>query len=107
MVEVDFQHAWAAALEELELDVAAAEALLRSGHVDPPATVPADWQPPSGLGPLPEQLRERAAAVLRRQAAAAEQLARTIGTNRQQAAFAARLETGRAARRPAYVDRAL
>ncbi|MFC7479771.1 hypothetical protein ACFQX7_06665 [Luedemannella flava] len=119
----DFQHAWVAALEALELDVAAAEALLRADHVDPtpvlappspvtgamspPPPAAAGWQPPAGLGPLPPQLRERAQAVLRRQTLVAEQLVRHIATNRQQAAFAARLETGRSAHRPAYVDRAL
>jgi hypothetical protein len=106
-VNADWRQAWAQALDELELDVAAAEALLADDHraretprVDP-------WQPPEGLGPLPLDLRPRADAILTRQLAAAEALALALIANRRQAAFASKIETGDAAPRPAYVDCAM
>jgi hypothetical protein len=104
MATVDFHQAWVSALEELELDVGTTEALLRTGHQD--AAPVSAWRPPADLGPLPMPLRSRAEAILHRQTAVAEQLARAITANRQQSAYAARLDTGRATPRPAYVDRA-
>ena len=102
-----WHRAWAAALDDLELDVAAVEALLADSHRirDLPPADP--WSPPAGLGPLPLDLRPRADAILQRQLAAAADVARTLATTRRQAAAAARIDTGRDPARPAYLDCAL
>ncbi|GEA90139.1 hypothetical protein [Cellulomonas cellasea] len=59
--------AWSHALTELELDVAEAEALLRADHAGPVELRSQQWVPPTGLGPLPAPLVERAQALLDRQ----------------------------------------
>ena len=105
--EPDWRSTWAAALDELELDVTAAEALLAEEHRgrDLPAADP--WTPPEGLGPLPLDLRPRADAILTRQLAAAVAMAAGIGATRRQAALAGRLDSGRDNDRPAYLDCAM
>ncbi|GAA3448078.1 hypothetical protein [Planomonospora venezuelensis] len=101
----DWHAAWSSALDALELDVAATEAMLVDDHrvrelasVDP-------WSPPEGLGPLPLDLRPRADAILARQLAAAQALAMAMAGNRRQAAMLARVETGSSGTpRPAYIS---
>ena len=108
MTAHEWRAAWLAALDELDRDVEAAETLLVQEHSrrDLPAADP--WARPVGLGPLPLDLRPRADGILSRQLAAANAIALALGTNRRQAAVAARIETGGdAAPRPSYVDRAL
>lgn len=68
-----WEAAWSHALTELELDVAQAEALLRADHVGPVSAQP--WVPPTGLGPLPAPLVERAQALLDRQVEVARRTA--------------------------------
>ena len=101
--------AWTAALDALEADVEAVEALLAEDHRmrDTPRTDP--WAPPAGLGPLPLDLRPRVDAILARQLAAARAVATAMVTNRRQAALLDRVEVGRQAHppRPAYVDCAM
>ena len=99
--------AWTAALDALETDVTAVEALLAADHRlrDLPLADP--WSPPAGLGPLPLDLRPRADAVLQRQLAAAAALAVAAATTRRQAAVADRIEAGPGTPRPAYVDCAM
>ncbi len=104
----DWYAAWTAALDELELDVEKTEALLTGDHAarDNPRSDP--WRPPNGLGPLPLELRPRADAILARQLAATEGLARAILVNRQQAAVLERVQTAqRPVPRPAYIDCAM
>lgn len=104
----DWRTAWVNALDELELDVTATEALLDNAHraADAPRTDP--WRPPNGLGPLPVELRPRADAILTRQLAAAEEITRRLVGNRRQAAMVGRIETGESApKRPAYLDCAM
>jgi hypothetical protein len=103
----EWHRAWAEALDELEMDVAATEALLADEHVlrDAPTIDP--WAPPPGLGPLPLDLRPRADGILQRQIAAAEAVVHAITMNRRQLAALARIETGRGEARPAYVDCAI
>lgn len=60
----DWETAWDAALTALELDADLAERML--GHDHLPAT-PDPWTVPTGLGPLPAALAERARALLNRQ----------------------------------------
>ncbi|GIE97862.1 hypothetical protein [Paractinoplanes rishiriensis] len=103
----DWNGAWAAALDELELDVAQIETMLADEHrhaETPPASL---WKPPTELGALPLELRPRADEILTRQLRAAEELGRRLTANRQQMAMTARMETGEANKRPVYVDRAM
>ncbi|MFC7528108.1 hypothetical protein [Actinoplanes sp. GCM10030250] len=104
---VDWRSAWASALDELEMDVESVEAMLadeRRIAETPPSDL---WRPPTELGALPLELRPRADAILTRQLAAAEELARRLTTNRQQSAMTARIETGEAVKRPVYLDCAM
>ena len=103
----DWRSAWTAALDELELDVAAAEAMLADGHrhaEHAPATL---WKAPTDLGALPLELRPRADEILTRQLAAAEEIARRLVATKQQMMMTSRIETGEATKRPVYLDCAL
>jgi hypothetical protein len=75
--------AWEAALDGVERDVAALERRLAEG--DWTSAVPG-WAPPHGLGPLPPALRERAAALLDRAAAAERRLAALLAGSRDELA---------------------
>ncbi|MEU4423704.1 hypothetical protein AB0F81_24000 [Actinoplanes sp. NPDC024001] len=104
---VDWREAWTAALDELEMDVVAVETMLadeRRLAETPPSDL---WRPPTELGALPLELRPRADAILTRQLAAAEELARRLTANRQQSAMTSRIETGEAVKRPVYLDCAM
>jgi hypothetical protein len=106
-VSEDWRSAWTAALDELELDVAAAEAMLADGHrhaEHAPATL---WKAPTDLGALPLELRPRADEILTRQLAAAEEIARRLVATKQQMMMTSRIETGEATKRPVYLDCAL
>jgi len=100
----EWRRQWVAALDELELDVFATAALLNDDHRARELPAPR-WQPPTGLGPLPADLRPRADAILGRQIAVAEVLTRTLASNRRQAALAARMQN-HAGHVPAYIDTA-
>jgi hypothetical protein len=107
-VDTTWREHWVAALDALELEVEAAEAMLVDDHRAREVPVSDPWRPPAGLGPLPLDLRPRADGILARQLAAAEAIAIAITGTRRQVALSDRLETGgRAAARPAYVDRAM
>jgi hypothetical protein len=104
----NWRSAWVAALDALDADVDAVEAMLLDEHRlrDLPRADP--WSPPAGLGPLPLDLRPRADAILARQASAAQQLILSIASNRRQAAFVAKIEVGDFGKAPpTYVDRAM
>jgi hypothetical protein len=103
----DWRGAWTAALDELELDVAAIEMMLadeRRRAETPPADL---WRPPTELGALPLELKPRADEILTRQLRVAEEIARRLTSNRQQMAMTSRLETGETVKRPVYVDCAM
>jgi hypothetical protein len=103
----DWRDAWTAALDEMELDVAAAEAMLSDIHryaEHAPATL---WKAPTDLGALPLELRPRADEILTRQLVAAEEIARRMVATKQQMAMTSRIETGEASKRPAYLDCAM
>jgi hypothetical protein len=102
-----WHEAWTTALDRMAADVASAEALLAEEHLlrDLPLADP--WHPPAGLGPLPIDLRPRADQVLARQLAVAEQLAAVMTGTARQAAVLGRIDDGREAPRPNYVDCAL
>lgn len=102
--EADWRAAWRGALDELELDVLRADGLLQEPApvADP---LPDDgWQPPSELGPLPQDLHDRAAALLDRQLAVAEALVRAMLGNRQHVELVDRFGAHPSAG-PAYLDR--
>jgi hypothetical protein len=103
----DWRGAWTAALDELEMDVAATEAMLSDGHrmAETPRANP--WQAPQDLGALPLDLKPRADEILARQLAAATEIGRRLTATRQQQAVTARIETGGAANRPVYLDCAI
>ncbi|MGY1689569.1 hypothetical protein [Geodermatophilus sp. SYSU D01105] len=111
---------WATVLDELEGEVLAAEATLTAG--DPASAEPSedgaaaaaararrvqDWVPPSGLGPLPQDLRERAARLLQHQLAVAEELVERIIQSRRQRDVAARMSYGPPRPVASFIDRAL
>jgi hypothetical protein len=105
---VAWRTAWTAALDELELDLVRAEALLARDHSLRDVTAEdllrgVAWTPPVGLPPLPVELAQRARAVLARQTAAAAALAVGMAANRRQAMLTTRMsaETGAS---PAYLD---
>ena len=107
MAGTDWRTEWTTALDELELDVSRAEAMLAEEHrlADEPTSDP--WHPPANIGPLPLDLRPRADAILARQIAAAEAIAGRLASNRQQSAVVSRLETGERVKRPVYLDCAM
>ena len=101
---------WASVLDELEGEVLAAESTLRSDREDQIAAWgrrAADWIPPPALGPVPEDLRERAARLLQHQLAVAEELVERIIQSRRQRDVAARMSYGPPRPVASYVDRAL
>lgn len=105
-----FEVAWAAALDELELDVARAEDLLRGIHLS--AETPEDWHsawaPPRVVGTLPDAYVERATLLLARQRRVAAELAGRAVQAAQQASAAQRLRaSARPASVPVYVDQAV
>ncbi|MGN6242596.1 MAG: hypothetical protein ACTHQ3_02875 [Motilibacteraceae bacterium] len=107
MTSADFHVAWVAALDELELEVDRAEALLR-GHdpLAPPLQQP-QWVPPQLPGPLPEHLLERARDILDRQLAVSAEIAHTMMGNRRHAAYVRQLGSGARREIPVYVDASL
>jgi hypothetical protein len=101
---------WATVLDELEGEVLAAESTLRSdrdGEIAAWGRRAEDWVPPSGMGPLPEDLRERAARLLQHQLAVAEELVERIIQSRRQRDVAARMSYGPPRPVASYIDRAL
>ncbi|MEJ5944050.1 hypothetical protein WDZ17_01895 [Pseudokineococcus basanitobsidens] len=96
-----FTESWEAALADLEVEVDAAEELLARLHRHaelPAAALRRPWTPPSGLGPLPLPLADRARALADRQARAADALGRALVLNRRQARAVDSLVDARRAR---------
>jgi hypothetical protein len=101
---------WPAVLEALEGDVQDAEETLARGRAEEIAAWgrrSTDWIPPSNLGPLPDDLRERAAQLLQHQLAVAEQLVERITQSQKQRDVAARMSYGPSRPVALYVDRAM
>ncbi len=63
--------------------------------------------PPSTLGPLPDDLRERAARLLQHQLDVAEALIERITQSQKQRDVAARMSYGSARPVASYIDKAL
>lgn len=101
---------WQRVLTDLEGEVLLAEETLARGRADEIATWgrrTEDWVPPSNLGPLPLDLRERAARLLQHQLAVAEALVERITQSQRQRDLAARMSHGPGRPVAAYIDRAL
>ena len=101
---------WAVVLDHLEGEVLAAERTMAQGRA---AEIAAwgrridDWIPPSSLGPLPYDLRERAARLLQHQLAVAEALVERITQSQRQRDVAARMSYGPGRPVASFIDQAL
>ena len=101
---------WATVLTHLEGEVLAAEETMARGRAEEIAAWGAEtsgWVPPSTLGPLPADLRERAARLLQHQLEVAESLVERITQSQRQRDVAARMSYGPARPVASYIDRAL
>ena len=101
---------WPAVLDDLEGQVLEAEQVLARERADEIAAWgrrTTDWVPPASLGPLPDDLRERAARLLQHQLAVAERLVERITQSQKQRDVAARMSYGPSRPVPAYFDEAL
>ncbi|RZU34538.1 hypothetical protein [Blastococcus saxobsidens] len=101
---------WHEALTELEGDVLDAQETLARGRVEEIAAWgrrTTDWVPPTGLGPVPPDLRERAARLLQHQLAVAEALVERITQSQKQRTLAARMSYGPERPVASFIDRAL
>jgi hypothetical protein len=101
---------WPMVLDDLEGQVLEAEQVLareRADEIEAWGGRSNDWIPPSSLGPLPEELRERAARLLQHQLAVAERLVERITQSQKQRDVAARMSYGPTRPVPAYIDQAL
>ena len=101
---------WAMVLDHLEGEVLAAEETMANGRAEEIAAWgrrAEDWVPPSHLGRLPDDLRERAARLLQHQLAVAEALVERIAQSQRQRDVAARMSYAPARPVAAFIDRAL
>jgi len=101
---------WPAVLDALEGDVYEAEETLARGRAEEIAAWgrrSTDWVPPSNIGPLPDDLRERAARLLQHQLAVAEALVERITQSQKQRTVAARMSYAPSRPVAAFIDRAL
>jgi hypothetical protein len=101
---------WPAVLEGLEGEVYEAEETLARGRAEEIAAWgrrSTDWIPPSNLGPLPDNLRERAARLLQHQLAVAEALVERITQSQRQRDVAARMSYAPARPVASFIDQGL
>jgi hypothetical protein len=101
---------WPAVLDALEGDVFEAEESLARGRAEEIAAWgrrSTDWIPPSNLGPLPDDLRERAARLLQHQLAVAEALVERITQSQKQRDVAARMSWAPTRPTASFIDQVL
>ena len=101
---------WSSVLDHLEGEVIAAEQTMADGRAEEIAAWGRrtdDWIPPSSLGPVPDDLRERAMRLLQHQLAVAEALIERITQSQRQRDVAARMSYGPSRPVPSFIDRAL
>ena len=101
---------WPAVLDDLQEQLDATEQMLADARAEEIAAWgrrSTDWVPPSGLGPLPDELRERAARLLQHQLAVAERLVERITQSKRQRDVAARMSYGPDRAVPSFIDQAL
>jgi len=92
--------AWLAALDELEA-IAGRDPQVGAERADGPQ---AAWTPPSGLGPLPAELAERAAAVAGAQRTALARLDAARKAVLAHLGAVRSVESAREPERPVYLD---
>jgi hypothetical protein len=100
---------WTSVLDHLEGEVLEAEKTLTSDSAEDIAAWgrrSEDWVPPSALGELPEDLRERAARLLQHQLAVAEELVERITQSQRQRDLAARMSYGPDRPVASFIDKA-
>jgi hypothetical protein len=103
------QARWSEVLDHLENDVVAAEQVLarnRAEEIAAWSSRSGDWVPPSSLGPLPDELRARAARLLQHQLEVAERLVERITQSQRQRDLTARMRFA-SKPVPAYFDEAI
>jgi hypothetical protein len=101
---------WASVLDHLEGEVLAAEETMARGRAEEIAAWGRrsdDWIPPSAIGPIPYDLRERAARLLQHQLAVAEALVERITQSQRQRDVAARMSYGPDRPVASFIDQAL
>jgi hypothetical protein len=101
---------WHTVLDDLEGEVLEAEATLARDRAEEIAAWgrrSADWIPPSSLGPIPDDLRERAARLLQHQLAVAERLIERITQSQRQRDVAARMRYGPSRPVATFFDQAI
>ena len=101
---------WSSVLDDLEERVGATEEMLADARAEEIAAWgqrSTDWVPPSSLGPLPDELRDRAARLLQHQLAVAERLVERITQSKRQRDVAARMSYGPDRAVPSFIDQAL
>jgi hypothetical protein len=94
---------WETSLDRLELDLMRAERLL----ADPTAVSLESWDEPDLVGPMPDDLLERALELRARQDSLMALLAARLGAVRREHAFADRVDratAGTRPSRPAFLD---
>jgi len=103
----DWTEAWLEALDRLELDVEQAELMLSHSSVSVDQAGQAAeqrWVAPTGFGPLPESLVERARQVNGRQLEVARRIVLALGATRRESDLNHRLSPNGHHARPMYVD---
>jgi hypothetical protein len=101
---------WTTVLDHLEGEVLAAEQTMADGRAEEIAAWGRrtdDWLPPSSLGPVPADLRERAMRLLQHQLAVAEALIERITQSQKQRDVAARMSYGPPRPVASFIDKAL
>jgi hypothetical protein len=101
---------WSSVLSDMEDEILYTEHVLARARADEIAAWgrrATDWVPPSALGPLPVELRERAALLLQHQLAVAERLVERITQSQRQRDVAARMSYGPSRPVAAFIDQAL
>jgi hypothetical protein len=100
--------AWRAALDELEALVAEADASLPTtadGSTDPAVpAAPRHWTPPTGLGPLPQELSTRASSLVERQRRVLGRLEAARAAVLQHLGAVRTVEASHEPSRPVYLD---
>lgn len=94
---------WQSALDRMEADLAAVLNQSAAGQAREDAG-PSSWEPPSDLGPIPAELRERARRLALAQQDAIHELQITATSHRKHAAFIDTIPTAGRSARAVYLD---
>jgi hypothetical protein len=73
-------------------------------HLTSPSAAPLPWAPPTGLGPMPAALSDRASSVLARQSVLVARLVEVRSAVQQQLGAVRRVEASHEPARPVYLD---